>query len=253
MRLALAQIGSGTDIAGNLALIRAGIQDASARGADLVCFPEYAMYEKKRVDGSFADIAEALDGPFATALGDLARDHGIAVIAGVVEAHPDSGAPYNTLVGFDAAGTLVGAYRKMHLYDAYGFRESQWISRPDPPEHVVMPLAGTRVGVMTCYDLHFPAVAAQLAAEGADILAVCASWVPGPSKTNQWRVLAAARAIENVIVTAAVCQTPPVSIGTSLVVDPMGTVLAELDAAPGLLCVDIDPHATALARERAAS
>jgi predicted amidohydrolase len=253
MRLALAQIGSGTDIAGNLALIRAGIEEASARGADLVCFPEYAMYEKKRVDGSFAGIAEALDGPFAAALGDLARDHGIAVIAGMVEAHPDSGAPYNTLVGFDASGAREGAYRKTHLYDAYGFRESQWISRPDAPEHVVMSLAGMRVGVMTCYDLHFPAVAARLAADGADILAVCASWVPGPGKANQWRVLTAARAIENIIPIAAVCQTPPVSIGTSLVVDPLGTVVGELDAAPGVLCVDIDPHATARARERAAS
>jgi len=252
VRLALAQIDSGTDTAHNIALIRTGFDDAAARGADLLLFPEYAMYEKKVVDGSFAAVAEPVDGPFASTLRALAREHGIAVIAGMVEAHPDGAQPYNTLIGIDADGTLVGAYRKIHLYDAYGFRESQWISRPEPPQHVVMPIAGAHVGVMACNDLRHPTVASELSAAGADILAVCASWVPGPQKVDQWRVLAAARAIENVIVVAGVCQAPPVSIGTSLVIDPMGTVLGELGPRPDILCVDVDPDATALARERAA-
>jgi len=252
VRLALAQIGSGTDVAHNLALIRAGFEDAAARGADLLLFPEYAMYEKKVVDSSFADAAQPVDGPFATALGDLAREHRIAVIAGMVEARPDGGRPYNTLVGFDADGTPAGRYRKIHLYDAYGFRESHWISRPEPAEPVVMPVAGARVGVMTCNDLRHPSLAAGLSAAGADLLAVCASWVPGPQKVEHWRVLTAARAIENVIVTAGVCQAPPVSIGTSLVVDPMGVSLGELGADPGMLCVDVDVEATARQRERAA-
>lgn len=252
MRLALAQIDSRTDIAHNLALIRGGFEDAAARGADLLLFPEYAMYEKKVVDGSFADAAEPLDGPFAAALARLARKSGIAVIAGMVEAHPRGGHPYNTLVGFDADGSLAGAYRKIHLYDAYGFRESHWISRPDPALPVVMPIAGIRVGVMACNDLRYPQVAADLSAGGADLLAICASWVPGPHKVDQWRTLAAARAIENVIVTAAVCQAPPVSIGTSLALDPMGVVLGELGPDPGMLLVDVDASATAQARERAA-
>jgi predicted amidohydrolase len=252
MRLALAQIDSGTDVAHNLAIIEAGFDDAAARGADLLLFPEYAMYEKKAVDSSFSAVAQPVDGDFPGALAALARRHGIAVIAGMVEADPLGGMPFNTLVGFDSDGSPAGAYRKIHLYDSYGFRESQWISRPNPPRHVVMPLAGVRVGVMTCNDLRHPSVAARLADDGADILAVCASWVPGPQKIEQWRTLAAARAIENVIVTAAVCQAPPVSIGTSLVVDPMGIILGSLDAAPGMLCVDIDPNATACARAAAA-
>ncbi len=253
MRLALAQIDSGTDVATNLAAIRSAVEDAAARGAALVCFPEYAMYEKKVVDGSFADVAEPVEGPFASAVADLARRHAVAVIAGMVESHPQGRQPYNTLVGFGADGALVGVYRKIHLYDTYGFRESHWISRPDPPQHVVMPVAGMRVGVMTCNDLRHPSMAARLAADGADMLAVCASWVPGAQKVEQWRILTAARAIENVIVTAAVCQTPPVSIGTSLVVDPVGAVLGELGQQAGILCVDIDPDLTARARERAAS
>ncbi|WP_308491717.1 nitrilase-related carbon-nitrogen hydrolase [Microbacterium terrisoli] len=253
MRLALAQIGSGTDTTGNLALIRSAFDDAAGRGADLILFPEYAMYEKKVVDGSFSTAAEPVDGPFASAVAALAREHGIAAIAGMVEAHPNGERPFNTLVGFDADGSPVGRYRKINLYDSYGFRESQWISRPDPAEHVVMRLAGVSVGVMTCSDLRQPSMAAALASAGADMLAICASWVPGPQKVNHWRVLAAARAIENVIVTAAACQAPPVSIGTSLVIDPMGTVLGELGPAPGVLCVDVDPDATARERARAAT
>jgi predicted amidohydrolase len=193
-----------------------------------------------------------VDGPFGTALSALAREHGVAVVAGMVEAHPDGDRPYNALVGFDADGGLAGVYRKVHLYDSYGFRESQWISRPEPARHVVMAVGGVRVGVMTCNDLRYPAMAAELSAAGADMLAICASWVPGPQKVDQWRVLAAARAIENVIVTAAVCQAPPVSIGTSLVLDPMGAVVGELGSRPGVLCVDVDARATADARERAA-
>ncbi|MFD6698198.1 MULTISPECIES: carbon-nitrogen hydrolase family protein [unclassified Microbacterium] len=252
MRLALAQIDSGTDVAHNLALIRAGFEDAAARGADLLLFPEYAMYEKKVVDGSFAEVAQPVDGEYGRTLAALALEHGIAVIAGMVEAAPDGDRPYNTLVGFDADGGLVGLYRKIHLYDAYGFRESHWISRPDPALPVVMPIAGIRVGVMTCNDLRHPALARDLSAAGADVLAICASWVPGPHKIDQWRTLAAARAIENVILTAAVCQAPPVSIGTSLVVDPMGAALGELGPEPGLLVVDLDPAETSRARARAA-
>ncbi|WP_417563589.1 nitrilase-related carbon-nitrogen hydrolase [Microbacterium sp.] len=252
MRLALAQIDSSTDLARNLALIGARVDDAAARGAEVVVFPEYAMYEKKVVDGTFADVAQPLVGPFATAVAGLARQHGVAVLAGMVEAHPDGGLPYNTLVGFDRDGTLAGRYRKIHLYDAYGFRESRWISRPDPPEHVVMTLAGARFGVMSCNDLRHPTVAAALSEAGADVLAICASWVPGAHKVEQWRTLARARAIENVIVAVGACQAPPVSIGTSLAIDPMGVVIDELPPAPGLLVVDIDEDATSRARARAA-
>jgi predicted amidohydrolase len=252
VRLALAQIESGTDLEHNLALVRAGFDEAAARGADVLVFPEYAMYEKKAVDASFAAVAQPVDGPFASAVSDLARATGIAVIAGIVEQHPTGAAPYNTLIGFDSDGSLAGAYRKIHLYDAYGFRESHWISRPEPAQPVVMTLQGARIGVMTCNDLRYPALAADLAAAGADVLAICASWVPGAQKVDQWRILARARAIENVITTVGVCQAPPVSIGTSLVVEPMGGIVAELGPDPGMLVADIDVAATARARERAA-
>lgn len=252
MRIALAQITSGTDLEHNAVQMRARIAEAAARGAELVCFPEYSMYEKKTVDASFGGVAEPLDGPFVTRLAELADAHGVAVVAGVVERHPDGANPYNTLVALDGRGAIVGRYRKRYLYDAYGFRESTWISRPEH-ETVVVRLAGTRIGLMTCSDLRHPGFATELSAAGATVILECASWVPGPSKVEHWRVLTRARAIENLCFVAGVSQCPPVSIGRSLVVDPMGELLAELSDKPGLLVVDLDLEQVTRQRATAAS
>lgn len=252
MRLALAQIASTTDVEANLRLVGQAVGRAAAGGADLVLLPEYAMYEKKAVDASFPVAAQTLDGPFCRALSRTAAEAGVAVVAGMVERHPDGGHPYNTLVAFEKDGSLVGCYRKQHLFDAFGFRESTWISRPEPSA-VVLPLAGARVGLMTCSDVRHPVLAADLAAAGAEIIGLCSSWVPGPTKTEQWRVLARARAIENVCFVAAVSQCPPVSIGSSLVVDPLGVVRAELGGDPEVLFADIDTGEVTRTRAAAAS
>ncbi|WP_029144650.1 carbon-nitrogen hydrolase family protein [Microbacterium luticocti] len=240
MRLALAQMGSTTDVAANLERVRVLAGRAAARNADLVCFPEYTMYEKKTVDASFPPAAQPIDGSFARELSGIAATAGVALVAGMVESRPGGGHPYNTLVAFHADGRLAGRYRKQHLFDAYGFRESAWISTP-APEDVVLTLAGVRVGLMICSDLRVPGPAARLADAGAQLLLTAASWVPGPTKTDQWRVLNRARAVENVCYVAGVCQCPPVSIGQSLVVDPLGQVIGALGADEDLLLADVDP------------
>ncbi len=252
MRIALAQIDSVDDVQSNLARICERVTAAAAAGAEVVLFPEYAMYEKKIVDESFVTIAEPVDGPFARAVASHARAEGLAIVLGMVESDPDAARAFNTLVAFDSDGGFAGRYRKQHLYDAYGFRESAWISRPQP-EAIVVTLAGTQFGLMTCNDLRYPALATRLATDGAEVIAVCSSWVPGPTKVEQWQVLARARAIENLCFVAAVSQAPPVSIGCSLLIDSMGTVLGELGPEPGLLCVDIDPAQVQRQRRLAAS
>lgn len=239
MRLALAQVGSGTDLDRNLALVRQAAVEAARGGCDLVMLPEYTMYEKKKVDASFIGVAQPLDGPFVTAVASIAMDCGIAVVVGVVEANPDGGNPFNTVVVVDAQGRIAGRYRKRQLYDSHGFHESSFISRPQP-EAVVIEVAGARLGLLICADLRHPSLAADLADAGADLIAVCSSWVPGPTKIEQWRMLVAARAIENTCFVAAVSQCAPVSVGSSLVVDPQGTVIDHLGQAPGLLCVEVD-------------
>jgi predicted amidohydrolase len=250
VRIALGQLESGTDIQANLAAIDRFAASAAADGAALVAFPEYATYEKKIVDASFPAVAEPLDGPVCRELSAIAARHGIALVAGVVETSDEEGRAYNTLVAFDSSGALVAVYRKIHLFDAQGFGESVFIKPGPSTEPVVFEAGGARFGLMTCYDLRFPELARSLADAGAQVLLVCSSWVPGTHKTEQWLSLNAARAIENSVYVAGVCQAPPVSVGRSLLVDPMGYVEADLGLEPGVRAVDLSLATVARVREQ---
>jgi hypothetical protein len=102
VRIALGQLESSTDIDANLAAIDRFADAAALDGASLVAFPEYATYEKKKVDETFPDVAETLDGPVCRRLANTARRHRIALVAGVVETSDEPGKAYNTLVASGA-------------------------------------------------------------------------------------------------------------------------------------------------------
>ncbi|MFT4265132.1 MAG: carbon-nitrogen hydrolase family protein [Nocardioides sp.] len=249
MRIGLAQIRAGVDIDRNLAAVDSACRSAAAQGAELILLPEYAMYDKPRVDASFARIAQTLEGPFVTAVAELARELGAVVVVGVVERRP-AAAPFNTLVALGADGSLLARYRKNHLYDANGFTESAWISAPEAPEAVTFHAGGVRVGLLACYDLRFPEQSRALVDAGAELLAVCSAWVPGPEKVAQWQTLARARAIENTSYVAAVCQAAPLSIGTSMLVDPQGRDVVVCGGGPETRVAEIETERIASARER---
>ncbi|MEK6345277.1 MAG: nitrilase-related carbon-nitrogen hydrolase, partial [Curtobacterium sp.] len=116
------------------------------------------------IDVRFAAAAQPLDGPFVTGLRQIARDTGLALVVGVAETADVPGRFRNTLVTVRPDGTLDVAYRKVHLYDAFGARESDRIEAGDPGQLAVFELAGVRVGLETCYDLRFPEVTRRLAA-----------------------------------------------------------------------------------------
>lgn len=240
MRIAVAQPASTDDVAANLTEIARLSEEAVGLGARVVVFPEYATYEKKRLDETFARAAQPLDGPVCAELASIARRHGITLVAGVVEASPVPDRPYNTLAAFSPDGSLAAAYRKIHLFDAQGQRESDFISPSPTAEPVTFDAEGVTFGLMTCYDLRFPELASALADAGAQVLALGASWVPGELKTEQWRTLIGARAIDNAVFVAASCQAPPISIGSSLIADPQGDVLSLLGSDPGVVAADLD-------------
>jgi predicted amidohydrolase len=242
VRIALGQLESGTDIQANLAAIDRFAAEAARDGATLVVFPEYATYEKKKVDAAFPEVAEPLDGPVCQELARTARRHRIALVAGVVELSDEPGRAYNTLVAFGPDGNRLAFYRKIHLFDAQGFGESTYI-KPGPSTSPVV------FGLMACYDLRFPELARSLADAGAQVLLVCSSWVPGTHKTEQWLALNAARAIENSVYVAGVCQAPPVSVGRSVLIDPMGFVEVDLGLEPGVRAVDVSLETVARVRE----
>jgi deaminated glutathione amidase len=247
MRVALGQLPISPDPAVNLGRVREALTDAARRGADLAVFPEATQ---ARFGSDLRAVAEPLNGPFGTGLADAARGTGVALVAGVFEPAPD-GRVYNTAVAYDGAGTLVAAYRKIHLFDSLGERESEVVAPGSEP--VVTDLAGIRVGIMTCYDVRFPELARALVARGAELIVIPAAWAAGLFKEEHWLTLVRARAIENTAWVAAACQVPdpsspptraPTGVGRSLLVDPMGAVRTDLGPFAGVGVADLDPALT---------
>jgi deaminated glutathione amidase len=252
MQVALCQLPISSVPPVNLERVRAAVADAASRGAGLAVFPEGTQ---ARFSADLRQVAEPLDGPFCAGLAETARSAGVAVVAGVFESAPD-GRVYNTTVGYDTDGRLAAAYRKIHLFDALGHRESDDVAPGDAP--VVAHLAGLRVGFLTCYDIRFPELARSLAADGAELLVVPAAWAAGLFKEEHWVTLVRARAIENTIWVAAAGQVPdpaerptkaPTGIGRSMLVDPMGAVRLDLGPAAAVATGEVDPQYTTAVRD----
>lgn len=230
LAVAVAQFAPGADPAANLDAIRALASTASARGARLVVFPEYSAFFEPVMGSAFVEAAETLDGPFVGGLAAIAVDLGMHVVAGMIE-QADGERFRNTLVAVSPAGDVVATYRKLHLYDAFGQRESDWVQPGVLDEPQTFAVGGLTVGLQTCYDIRFPEVTRRLVDAGADLVLVPAEWVRGPLKEQHWRTLVTARALENTIYIAAADQAPPVGVGNSMVVDPMGVEIATIGEA----------------------
>jgi deaminated glutathione amidase len=249
VRVTVAQLAISEDHAANRAAAGEAFVAAARVGADLLVLPEYASGYSRR--GVGAEHAEPLDGPFVGALREHAARYRIAVMAGVtLPATGDAEHASNAVVAVDAAGELAGAYRKVHLYDAFGTRESDRLE-PGPVDAppLVLPLGDLTFGVLTCYDLRFPESARRLVDAGADVLVVPAAWLDGPLKADHWRTLLRARAIENTAVVVGVGMAGPGLVGRSLLVGPDGVVGLELDGSPQVGSVDLDPGMLARVRE----
>lgn len=257
MRIALAQIQAGTEPAANLGLVEDYTRLAADAGARLVLFPEATMC---RFGVPLAPMAEPLDGSWASGVRAIAERAGIVVVAGMF-VPADDGRVTNTLI---AAGPGVDThYDKIHLYDAFGFAESNTVAPGREP--VMIAVDGdsgpVNVGLTLCYDVRFPELYVELAQRGAQLITVHASWGTGPGKLDQWTLLARARAIDTTGFIAAVDQAypgdeiaalGPTGVGGSLVASPLGEVVVATEANPRLLVVDIDLDEAVKARETVA-
>lgn len=250
MRIALAQIQSGTEPSANLGLVEDYTRRAAEAGASMVLFPEATMC---RFGVPLAPVAEPLDGAWASGVRAIAERAGIVVVAGMF-VPADDGRVTNTLI---ATGPGVDAhYDKIYLYDAFGFAESDTVAPGD--QLVTIMVDGVTVGLTQCYDVRFPELYVELAQRGAQLITVHASWGTGPGKLEQWTLLARARAIDTTGFVAAVGQAypgdeiaafGPTGVGGSLVASPVGEVLASAGADPQLLIGDLDLAAAAKTRE----
>jgi deaminated glutathione amidase len=243
MRVALGQLPISSDPQVNIDRVSIAAASAAAQDAQLIIFPEGTQ---ARFSVDLRAVAEPLDGEFSRGLAEAARSAGIAIVAGLFEPAPD-GRVFNTTVGYDSDGSLAAIYRKIHLFDALGHRESDSVAPGD--ELVIATLAGLAIGFMTCYDVRFPELARALAAGGAELLVLPAAWAAGPAKEDHWVTLVRARAIENTIWVAAAGQVPdtaepatraPTGVGRSMLVDPMGVVRIGLGPVQGIGIGDVD-------------
>jgi deaminated glutathione amidase len=249
MRIAVAQLGAGMSKPANLERITDLTARAADAGARLVVFPEGSMCDFGKETDDLHGVAEPTDGRFVNALSDLAARHRLTVVAGMFESIPGDRLIYNSAVVVDPDKGLVGVYRKRHLFDAFGDTESDRFRAGDG-DPLLVEVDGFVVGVVVCYDLRFAAFIEGAADRGAEVLLAPAAWVAGPLKEEHLSVIARARALDNTTYVAVGGQIGVSYTGRSVIVDPLGTVLAGLADAEGVAVADVSKERLAAARAR---
>jgi len=217
----------------NLSAIATHCGLLAKQGVTLVLFPEYSLSHSPQPDWSWTTRHETLDGAFVRGLVRISSDTGVTIVAGIIETGPDQ-KPFNTQVAVTADG-VVAVNRKIHLYDAFSTKESDFFAASAKDEPELWDLGGFTIGVQTCYDLRFPEVTRRLVDRGAEVILVPAQWVPGPHKTHQWLTLLQARAIENQAWVIAADHPEPTGVGESVIVSPRGEIVAQAGHAPGAI------------------
>lgn len=225
----------------------AHLDEAGARGSDLVVLPETWTGLGFSDDRLHLEIAEEIPGPVTDRLCEKARTHGYAVCGSIYERAGNS--VHNTAPVISPEGEIVGRYRKTHLFDVpnrtdirSGILESAKIAAGD--ELPVFDLRFAKVGVSICSDLRFPEVYRELALKGAEIT-LCISAFLAP-RVDHWEFLLRATASENqtFVVASGQVGTEPKSgigfVGRSMVVDPWGTIVATASDTETVLTTVID-------------
>ena len=240
-RIAIAQITSSTSKQDNLTRARELILDAGGKGARMIAFPEFLMAYSPASQSAeeLCSLAETVDGTFVKSMQHAARESRIHVVASIYERSTLADRVYDTALWIDSEGAVAALYRKLHLYDAFGFKESDKFTAGDE----VMPPLKTDIGefgLMICYDLRFPELSRLLTLMGAYILVAPSGWVQGEMKVDHWQTMIKARALENGCYVVAPDQVGNIYIGHSMVADPFGRVLVDLGEREGLEILDID-------------
>jgi predicted amidohydrolase len=197
------------------------VEEAARQKADIVCLPEAVTLVGN--GKSFSDVGETIPGDSTRFLGDLAKKHGLYLVAGLVER--DGTTLHNTSVLIGRDGALVGKYRKVCLP-----REEIDAGLTPGKTYPVFDTDFGRVGMMICWDLHYPEVARELAARGAEVI-LLPIW--GGNET-----LAKARAIENQVFLVASGYDFKTAI-----FDQAGDFLAETTDDPAVLVTEVDLNA----------
>lgn len=236
----------GTDCAEHLARARAAIVSAAQEGAQVICLPELfrSRYFCQIEDPHAFDLAESVPGPTTEAVGALAAELGVAIIATVFERRA-AGLYHNSAVVLDPAGRIAGHYRKMHIPDDPGYYEKYYFA-PGDLGFATVPTPFGSLGVLICWDQWYPEAARLAALAGAEVLfyPTAIGWHPreknllGAEQREAWFTIQRAHAIANGVFVAAVNRTGHEPHprgegegiefwGSSFVCGPFGSILAE--------------------------
>jgi len=240
IRIACTQVVSEISKEKNLLKIEKLVRRAKDYGAEMIVFPEGFMYYRSPEDPleQSAKQAEGLDGPFVNSIQRISRENGISITVGMHESIKGSLKTYNTIVTTNENGEIINVYRKTHLYDAFGYKESASVQPSDNP-FKIFDFHGLKFGVMVCYEVRFPEIARTMALKGADAILIPSAWVKGYNKEDHWLTLIKARALENTVYIATSNQIGNIYTGITSCVDPLGVIIHRMNETEGFIVGEI--------------
>jgi len=243
-RAALVQMKSSVDKNKNLSYSLKLIGRAAQKKAQLICFPEFQMAYSpaEQKPETLHEIAEKINGDFISALSNSAKKNKINVVATIYEIinnNKQNQKVFDTAVIINERGKIQSVYRKIHLYDALGFKESKKLLAGNIIEKPTRTSVGN-LGLQICYDMRFPEISRILTVNGANILVSPSAWVDGFMKQEHWEIMLKSRAIENGVYVIAPNQLGNIYCGHSMVIEPFGATVIDLGNREGMEILDID-------------
>jgi N-carbamoylputrescine amidase len=241
----LVQMSASDDANKNLERAVAFIEQAAKLGAQVICLPELfrSQYFCQREDASLFDLAEPVPGPSTEAIGRVARERKVTVVAPVFERRT-AGLYHNSAAIIDSGGNVSGIYRKMHIPDDPAYYEKFYFTPGDLGFRAFDTSVG-RIGALICWDQWYPEGARLTALRGASVLfyPTAIGWHPhekelyGTAQRDAWRTIQRSHAIANGVYVGAVNRVgheKPLEggagiefWGSSFLCDPFGVVIAE--------------------------
>ena len=248
-RVAALQMTSGPNVADNLNMTAALLEDAAKRGTRIAVLPENFSIMPGNDRGRLAAAETEDGGPVQAFLANYAKRLGMWIVAGSMPMKCTTADKVRSACFvFDANGDIAVRYDKIHLFDVQldngeAYRESSYIEPGAEP--VVIDTPAGRLGVTICYDVRFPEMFRKLTDLGAEWFVVPSAFTATTGRAH-WEVLLRARAVENLAYVVAPAQVGlhangRRTYGDSMIISPWGEVLSRLGHGGGVIAADLDP------------